>query len=541
MASACTPSPEQVVTPQPTLTTSSVVTTTTIPTVSAIQDGLPWWNDRVFYEVFVRSFADSNGDGDGDLVGLTDRLDYLNDGDPATDTDLGITGIWLMPVFDSPSYHGYDVTDYRTIEPDYGTLADFQEFLEAAHDRGIAVIVDLVMNHSSRDHPWFTGASTEGSATADWYIFEDEDPGWRGPWGQNVWHERDDAFYYGLFWEGMPDLNLTNESVTAEMHDVASYWLGDVGVDGFRLDAARHFVEDGEIQEDTPETMKWLTDFRTEMHSLSADALILGEVWADTDIASSYVPDALDLTFGFGLGEAFLDAMTRWDARPVEDALAASLKEYPHGQLAPFLTNHDQNRIMSQLAGNWERAELASVWLLTLPGTPFVYYGEEVGLKGIKPDERIRTPMPWTDNSITVGFTEGIPWEPPDHGFSEANVGLQSSDPDSLLSTYRKLIHFRNSSNALRLGTTTILEPSADEVYAVLRSFDDEHVLTLLNLSGREILSGHLNLSALGTSATTATIHGDTSDTAVEDLANYWPTDVIPPFGSYVIEIIADH
>ncbi|MEA3503178.1 MAG: alpha-amylase family glycosyl hydrolase, partial [Actinomycetota bacterium] len=476
--------------PPPESTVPAPTTSTTMSQVewaSATDVGLPWWNDRVFYEVFVRSFADSDGDGIGDLAGLTERLDYLNDGDPSTDTDLGVTGIWLMPVFDSPSYHGYDVVDYRSIEPEYGSIEDFNALLDAAGDRGIAVIVDLVINHSSVRHPWFAESRDPATDRIDWYLWQADDPQWRGPWGQEVWHPDDGEYYYGIFWEGMPDLNLANQAVTAEMHDIARFWLVDVGVDGFRLDAARHLIEDGPIQTDTPQTHAWLADFRAEMHKLVADSLILGEVWSDTETIGSYLPGSLDLAFEFALSEAFLDAMARWQAEPLVKAQQAVLDEYPEGQFAPFLTNHDMDRIMSQLGDVPERARLAATWLLTAPGTPFIYYGEEIGMEGEKPDEDIRTPMAWTGEPPSVGFSDGIPWNTPDPSFKDANVADQTDDPDSLLSLYRDLIQFRNESPSLRFGETILLDAGHPSVYAVLRVGDTEQVLTVLNLSGRPV------------------------------------------------------
>src|SRR5688500_5411495 len=170
--------------------------------IPAVEPDVPWWADRVFYEVFVRSFADSDGDGIGDLRGLTQRLDYLNDGDPATDDDLGVTGLWLMPVAESLSYHGYDVVDYRAVESDYGTADDFKALVAAADERGIAIVVDFVINHSSRDHPWFQDARVAGSEHEDWYVWADQRPGFSGPAGRPVWHADGDRFYYGYFWEG---------------------------------------------------------------------------------------------------------------------------------------------------------------------------------------------------------------------------------------------------------------------------------------------------------------------------------------------------
>ena len=193
-----------------------------------------WWNDRVFYEVFIRSFQDSDGDGIGDIEGLIERLDYLNDGDPQTSDDLGIGGIWLMPPAEAHSYHGYDVTDYYAVESDYGELADMRRLVAEAHKRGIAVIVDMVLNHSSSRHPWFLSSRLGEQAYADWYIWRDEDPGYRGPWGAPAWHRAGDRYYYGVFWDGMPDLNYNNPAVTREIYDIATFWLDEVGVDGFR-------------------------------------------------------------------------------------------------------------------------------------------------------------------------------------------------------------------------------------------------------------------------------------------------------------------
>src|SRR5690242_15613038 len=203
------------------------------------------WSRRVWYEAFVRSFKDGNGDGIGDFRGLTSKLDYLNDGDPSTTDDLGVTGMWLMPIADSPSYHGYDVIDYDKVEPDYGTRADLDAFLAAAHARGIKVIVDLVLNHTSSENPWFQASAKHDGTHDDWYVWSDTNPGWLGPDGQVVWREQGKRWYYALFSEGMPDLNYRSPAVTAEIDRITTYWLQDVGVDGFRLDAAKYLVEDG--------------------------------------------------------------------------------------------------------------------------------------------------------------------------------------------------------------------------------------------------------------------------------------------------------
>jgi glycosidase len=352
-----------------------------------------WADGAVFYEVFVRSFADSDGDGVGDLRGLIERLDYLNDGDPATDDDLGVTGLWLMPIFPSPSYHGYDVTDYEDIEPDYGTLADFDELMRETQRRGIRVILDLVLNHSSSQHRWFVDASTGPSSPyRDWYVWRGTNPGWTQPWGGSypTWHlnENDGTYYYGVFWGGMPDLNFTTPAVRAEARRLAALWL-DRGADGFRLDATRYLIETGggAGQEDTPPTHDFWQEFTASVRQHAPDALVVAENWAPTPVIAAYFGSTdivergheLPLNFNFPMSDAILDALRTGSRAPVERALRSMDALYPEGvRDAPFLTNHDQVRIASQLAGNPGGLRSAAAVLLTLPGVPFLYYGEEV-------------------------------------------------------------------------------------------------------------------------------------------------------------------
>jgi glycosidase len=460
-----------------------------------------WWDDAVFYEVFVRSFYDSDGDGNGDLQGLIERLDYLNDGDPATNDDLGVAGLWLMPVFDSPSYHGYDVVDYKTINPDYGTNEDFQRLIDEAHKRGICVIIDLVLNHTSDQHPWFVASAAGPDAEyRDWYVWSDADPGYLGPWGQQVWHPKNGSYYYGVFEGGMPDLNLENPDVTAELYEVARFWLEEMGVDGFRLDAAKHFVEDGKQQVHTPETHGWLADFYTFIKSVNPDALLVGEVWDNSNIASSYV-GGLDLVFEFSLAKAILDgANTAW-ATPLASAMQEIQRLYSEGGYATFLTNHDQNRVMDELSHDPDtlagtgKAKLAATTLLTLPGVPFVYYGEEIGMTGSKPDELIRTPMQWTSDAH-AGFTTGTPWEPVNLGHEEKNVAVQSADPDSLLNHYRTLIALRNNHQALTAGQFLSLQSDASKVYAFLRHAPNDRILVVVNFGDKPTSDYALRLNS---------------------------------------------
>ncbi|MCI0581310.1 MAG: DUF3459 domain-containing protein [Chloroflexi bacterium] len=493
--SAVSPSPVQSG-PGATSSPIAVASPPACPAAASPSEARPWWSDEIFYEVFVRSFQDSNGDGIGDLAGLTSRLDQLNDGDPATTDDLGITALWLMPVAESPSYHGYDVVDYRAIEADYGTTDDFKAFMAAAHERGISVIVDLVMNHTSRDHPWFQDAVTPGSDHDDWYVWSPDRPFARSD-GSRIWHEAGARFYYGYFWEGMPDLNLANPEVTAELDAIARYWLDELDVDGFRLDAARHLIEDGEQLENTDATFAWLEAFRERLHADHPDALILGEVWDATSMTARYVRDgALDLTFEFNLAGATITSLNSRDAGSIVAGLDEVAEAYPSDTLATFLTNHDQNRIMSQLGGDVDAARLAATLLLTGPGVPFLYYGEEIGMTGVKPDEQIRTPMRWDATAPGAGFTSGTPWEALGGDAPAINVADEAADPGSLLSAYRELTRLRADHPALLAGSLVPVMAADRHVVAFLRSAGDETVLVAANVGTAPVVAPELSLDA---------------------------------------------
>ena len=492
----------------------------------------------------MRSFADSDGDGMGDLRGLTSRLDYLNDGDPAAGDDLGVTGLWLMPVMESPSYHGYDVIDYRAVERDYGTVEDMRALVREAHARGIAVIVDFPINHTSREHPWFQDSRTRGSTHGDWYVWADANPRYGGPSGQRVWHQDGDRWYYGLFWEGMPDLNLENPAVTTELEGIARYWLTDLGVDGFRLDGAKHLVEQGERQGNTPATHEWLRAFHAAVHAIAPDALLVGEVWDATSVAAGYVPEDVDMVFEFGLAAAMRDAVR--DERAgglavVQQDVAAS---YPRGGLGAFLTNHDMDRIATQLNGIPERLRLVASLLLTGPGTPFLYYGEEIGLQGGKPDERIRTPMPWDATQPAAGFSTAQPWEPLEADWRTVNVAAQAGDPTSLLSLYRSLIRFRDGHPALRRGDLVPVGSSSDAVDAVLRSTAGEQLLVLANVSDAPVSGVALDLVAgpLCGSPVAEVVTGEGTPTAptispAGGFAGYVPLAMIPARSIVVVRL----
>jgi glycosidase len=433
---------------------------------------MPWWNDRVFYEIFVRSFGDSDGDGVGDLDGLIEKLDYLNDGDPATADDLGVTGIWLMPIMQSPSYHGYDTTDYYTVDQEYGTNDDFKRLVDEAHTRGISVLVDLVLNHTSSEHPWFLeSAADPTSDKRDWYRWSTQDDGSRTPWrGGPVWHKRGDEYYFGLFWEGMPDLNYDNPEVTQEMENVARFWLEEMGADGFRLDAIRHLVEEGQTYASAPATHAWLQRFDDFVDGVDPQALTVGEVWDTTAAVAPYVvDDEVDLAFEFDLASRILESVRSGKPLGSSQELSRMMALFPPGQFATFLTNHDQNRVATHLVKDPAGNKLAATVLMTLPGVPFIYYGEEIGMTGAKPDEWIRTPMQWTGDPATGGFTTGIPWEPLNADVKKVNVAAQEADPTSLLSHYRQLIRLRNEHAALRQGDFVPVDSSCPSTFAFMR------------------------------------------------------------------------
>lgn len=446
-------------------------------------DGMAWWNDTVFYEIFVRSFYDSNQDGKGDINGIIQKLDYLNDGNPKTTTDLGVTGLWLMPIHPAASYHGYDVTDYYAVNPDYGSLDDFKRLISEAHKRGIRVIIDLVLNHTSSDHPWFKEArDNPDSARRNWYIWSKENPGVVGPWGEQVWYSTVSGWYYAIFWSGMPDLNYTNPDVTKEMQNVANFWLKDIGVDGFRLDAARYLIEEGKNQSDTDSTHTWWKNFRLDYKSVNPQAMTVGEIWSADVVADTYVKgDQLDLAFSFDQASQIVQMVGGGYGSQLARAVRSTTQNFDPGTYASFLTNHDQDRVMSQLGGDVDKAKLAATVLLTIPGTPFIYYGEEIGMTGHKPDELIRTPMQWSAEQ-SAGFTTKYAWESINSDYTTVNVASESTDPNSLLSLYRTLIALRNNHAALRVGTYTMVDCDKSSIMAFLRVSKEETVLVIINL-----------------------------------------------------------
>ncbi|MEO0899199.1 MAG: alpha-amylase family glycosyl hydrolase [Bacteroidota bacterium] len=445
-------------------------------------DPLPWWNDAVFYEIFVRSFYDSDGDGIGDFQGIIEKLDYLNDGNSNTTTDLGVTGLWLMPMMESPSYHGYDVTDYYKTEPDYGSMADFEELLDSCHARGIKVVIDFVMNHSSSQHDWFVQSRNSQNNYRDWYVWRNSNPGFDGPWGQQVWHPHGGNYYYGIFWGGMPDLNYSHPPVKEEMFNISEFWL-DKGVDGFRLDAIKYLDEDGNVLENTPENFQLLEEFNQVYKTAAPNAFTVGEVWSNTTSVIPYArSNRLDVCFEFQLAERMIAAAANRDISGLMAEIQSVNYAYENQQFASFLTNHDQDRIFNRLGRDEEKMKLAASLYLTLPGVPFLYYGEEVGMVGTGAHENIRRPMQWS-SAAHAGFSTVNPWQGVGSNFQSNNVATFDAQPSSMLNHYRRLIALRNKFSPLRRGEFEVVGNDGNQLLSYARVEEEEAVIVVSNFS----------------------------------------------------------
>ena len=509
----------------------------------------PWWSgNTVCYQVFVRSFQDSDGDGIGDLNGLVQRLDYVNDGDPRTKDDLGANCIWLMPIAESPSYHGYDVVDQYRVERDYGTADDFRRLMAEAHRRGIRVIVDLVLNHLSSDHPYFKQALVDpDSRYRSWFLLSPTAPDVRGPWDQVVWHRSPyrDEHYFGVFVGGMPDLDYASPAVRQEARDVARFWLQEMGVDGFRLDAVAHLVEDGAKMKHVAGSHDVLREWAAYVRGIAPGAFTVGEVWDATAPMLAYYPDQLDTYFAFEPADAMLEAVRTGRVGKLHDAVRAIDSAVPGHRWSPFLRNHDMPRTLTELGGDVAKARAAATLQLTLPGSPFVYYGEELGMTGGKPDPRIRTPMHWR-RAPKVGFTTGTAWEPLQADSLTANVEAQTGDPSSLLSHYRALIQARTTHPALGAGDYVPLSTGTDGVAAYLRATaDGRAALVLVNLgaaplsgvrlssSGRVLPAGRYTATSLigGAPGAPLRVGGDGA------LRGYVPVPTLGPTASVVLDL----
>ena len=513
------PTPQTTPSPDPALTASP------IPETESTQ----WWEEAVFYEIFVRSFYDTDGDGIGDFNGITQKLDYLK--------SLGIDAVQLMPIHPSPSYHGYDVINYYAVNSEYGTMDDFKHLLDEAHKRDIRIIIDLVLNHTASSHPFFQEANSKvDSDYRDWYIWSDTDLG-------NQWHEGTGGYYFGYFWGGMPDLNYLNPEVTEQAYEVTRYWLEEIGVDGFRIDAAKHLIEEGEKTENTQATHDWFKDFFIFYKSIDPNIYTVGEVWgAGAFIAATY-ENQYDHVFSFELASGIINSVNGESNTGINSAWKFTLKDIDDGNYGIFLTNHDQDRVMSVFNGNEDKAKLAAFILLTSSGTPFIYYGEEIGMQGKKPDENIRLPMQWSTDA-NGGFTSGTPWRALNPNYAQVNVAQQNDDPNSLLNFYRMLIKLRAEHSAMRTGNVSIVETGNTGIYAIMRSNGDENILVVVNLKGTPISDYALSLKDGSIPDSTLPPQSllDSTSAAIITIENgmfenYKPVSELPPYQVYIFQL----
>jgi alpha-amylase len=438
----------------------------------------------VYYEIFVRSFADSNGDGIGDLNGITAKLDYLK--------WLGVSGLWLTPIFPSPSYHGYDVTNYFAVNPQFGTMADLHRLLREAHARGIKVLIDMVLNHTSSRNPWFEQALDPKSPYHHWYTWAGRgtDLSALSSVAGPAWHRRDGEYYLGDFSSDMPDLNYDDPAVRRQMIKIGRFWLAQ-GVDGFRLDATTQIYIDFKSDIGSPraigKNIAWWRQYHAALRAADPRVFLLGEVPAQTEAQAAPYYAALNSVFDFPLAKVLIGAAASERSPNVGEYVRNAWRDfrrYARGPMvdAPFIGNHDRDRVIDQLGGNTNHDRMAAALLLTLPGIPFVYYGEEIGMNGLKPDPRIREPMRWDRDPHAAGETG---WEAaPDNASPSLSVAAERADPASLLNFYRRLIHWRIELPALRDGAIAPYPADGGAISAYTRTDRTQRLLVVHNLSG---------------------------------------------------------
>ena len=486
-----------------------------------------WYKDAVIYQVHVRSFSDSNGDGIGDFPGLTQRLDYVQ--------ELGVNAIWLMPFFPSPLRDdGYDIADYRSVHPSYGTLEDFKAFLATAHERGIRVIIEMVLNHTSDQHPWFLASrSSRDNPKRDWYVWSETDSRYRGTriifldteMSNWAWDPISKSYYWHRFFSHQPDLNYDNPEVREEMWDVMKFWL-DLGIDGFRLDAVPYLIErEGTSCENLPETHAIVRDLRKRVDGQFPGAMLLAEAnqWP-ADLRPYFGNgDEFHMAFHFPLMPRMFMALRLEDRKPITEILQQTPEIPESCQWCLFLRNHDEltlemvtdierdymydiyagdkamrlnlgirRRLAPLLDNDRRRIELMNGMLMSMPGTPIIYYGDEIGMgDNIYLGDRngVRTPMQW-NGGWNGGFSNADPeslYSPPIlnpvFGYQAVNVLSQRRTPHSLLSWMKHIINTRRSTPVFGSGSIRFLYPANHRILAYVRQLGRETVLVVNNLS----------------------------------------------------------
>lgn len=493
----------------------------------ALQEDNLWYKDAVIYQLHVRTFCDSNGDGIGDFVGLTQRLDYLQ--------ELGTNTIWLLPFYPSPLRDdGYDIADYTTVHPSYGTLDDFKAFLTAAHNRGLRVVIEMVMNHTSDQHPWFQEArSSQDNPKRDWYVWSDTDTKYQGvriifidtELSNWTWDPISKSYYWHRFFSHQPDLNFDNPEVFEAMWEIMKFWL-DMGVDGFRLDAVPYLVErEGTSCENLPETHVIIKEVRKRLDQFYPGRMLLAEAnqWPADVRAYFGDGDEFHTAFHFPLMPRMFMAVKLEDRKPIIEILDQTPPIPENCQWCIFLRNHDEltlemvtdierdymydeyatdktmrinlgirRRLAPMMENDRRRIELLNGLLMSMPGTPIVYYGDEIGMgDNIYLGDRngVRTPMQW-NGGINAGFSFADPerlYSPlisnSLYGYQVVNVDSQRRFSHSLLSWMKALIKTRNSYRVFSRGTMEFLRPSNHRVLAYIREFGNEKILVVNNLA----------------------------------------------------------
>jgi alpha-glucosidase len=478
----------------------------------------PWWQTGVIYQIYPRSFLDADGDGIGDLRGIATRFDHL--------VDLGVTAVWISPIFASPmADFGYDISDYTSIDPLFGTMADFDALIKSAHDHGLKVILDFVPNHTSDQHPWFRESrASRDNPKRGWYIWRDPTQSgavpnnWLSEFGGSAWEfdESTGQYYYHAFLARQPDLNWRNPAVQSAMHDVMRFWLRK-GVDGFRVDVIWHLVKDDQYRDnpinpqygpgDLPNRrlLPVYTSDRPEIHDVIGamrrvidefnDRVLIGEIYLPIERLVAYYGRDLSgvhLPFNFSLISA------RWQARSIANLIDKYEAALPPGAWPNWvLGNHDRPRIASRVGP--DQARVAAMLLLTLRGTPTIYYGDEIGMQQVPilpeeirdPLERnvpgqglgrdgARTPLQWNGSKF-AGFSTARPWLPVAANYEQQNVAEQRRDPRSIYQLYRRLIALRRVQPALRHGSYRATVANGD-LLVYMREFAGDRIVVALNL-----------------------------------------------------------
>jgi len=444
-------------------------------------------DSEVYYEVFVRSFADSDSDGVGDFNGLTAKLDYLH--------ELGITALWLMPIHPSPSYHGYDVTDYYAVNPDYGTMEDFEALITAADSFGIKIMLDMVFNHTSNQHPWFQAALEGDSTYRNYYNFTSISTNTatkNGSWGQTIWHSTGYEKYVGYFNSNMPDLNMFSDEVNQEIYEISQFWV-DKGVKGFRLDAVHHLFGENEYLNRTYDyqaNINYLKTYQSAIKSYADDLFIIGEIYDESDyeMISEYY-EGLDAPIDFP-ASARIRRSYLTDSNPayvimLSNIYASYRSINPDFISFPFITNHDMDRPASITGSDETELRLAAEMLLTLPGNPIIYYGEELGMYGLKAggpdiwDETRRLPYLWGDSSTTDWLVSSSITLTQLNTLNQAleNASEQFANSSSLFNYYATMLEFRKNNIALRYGNSfTAYEENSASVQGFYREYEYENM-----------------------------------------------------------------